>query len=55
MRYVCGFFFFIYILGDIYDEVGVIDLVVNGFGWSSLVTNKDSLIEIYFVFDVRFV
>lgn len=44
-----------HILGDTHDEAGATDSAVNGFGWSSLATNKDSPIEIYFASDARFV
>ena len=47
--------FLTHILGDTHDEAGGTDPVVNGFGWSSLATNKDSPIEIYFASDARFV
>ena len=43
------------ILGDTHDEAEGKDAAVNGFGWSSLATNKDSPIEIYFASDARFV
>lgn len=47
--------FLTHILGDTHDEAGATDSAVNGFGWSSLATNKDSPIEIYFASDARFV
>ena len=47
--------FLTHILGDTHEEAGGTDPVVNGFGWSSLATNKDSPIEIYFASDARFV
>lgn len=54
MRHACGFSFS-HTLGDTHDEAGATDSAVNGFGWSSLATNKDSPIEIYFASDARFV
>lgn len=41
----------VYSSGDTHDEAGATDSAVNGFGWSSLATNKDSPIEIYFASD----
>ena len=46
-------------LGNTHDEVEGTDSsassAINGFGWSSLATNKDSPIEFYFASDARFV
>ncbi|PFX19190.1 Glutamine--fructose-6-phosphate aminotransferase [isomerizing] 1 [Stylophora pistillata] len=41
----------VYSSGDTHDEAEGKDAAVNGFGWSSLATNKDSPIEIYFASD----